>query len=60
VLGGFTERKTPCLKTRTTADLTKLLHEPLPFATTQKPDLPTCSLFKDQRPIENNLAELKT
>jgi hypothetical protein len=60
VLGGFSERQTPCLKTRTTTDLTKLLHEPLSFATTQKHDLPKCSLFKDQRPIENYHAELKT
>jgi hypothetical protein len=59
VLGGFSERQTPYLKTRTTADLTKLLHELLTFATTKKPELPTCSLFKDQRPIENNHVELR-
>jgi hypothetical protein len=35
LLGGFTERQTPCLKTRTKANLTKLLHSLFAFSITK-------------------------
>ncbi|RPJ76862.1 MAG: hypothetical protein EHM20_06900 [Alphaproteobacteria bacterium] len=47
VLGGFTERQTPNLKTLTTTDLRKLLHAPFTFTTDKNHNLPKRATFKD-------------
>jgi hypothetical protein len=49
-LGGFSERQTPSLEARATPKLTKLLHNPLTFSITKKPDFQTRLRCKTSRP----------
>jgi len=49
-LGGFSERQTPSLEARAMPKLTKLLHKPLAFSITKKPDFQACLRCKASPP----------